>query len=835
MAPNRSSSRQLLHTPQIVVLQYCLVVLFADNRGEGGTIALYSLLCRYGEEWFNTGLSAHERDFTVSSREDLERRNKEAKWSKRRTAWFQTFTMGTVIAGVALLLGDGVLTPAISVLSAVEGIAVAAPATKTAIVPITIVILILLFAIQSFGTNRVGAVFSPVVIIWLLVLAGMGIYNISLHGAGIFKALNPQYMFEFFIHLGPLSWRMMGGVMLSITGTEALFADIGHFSRQSIQLATCVFVYPCLMLQYLGQSSVLLENPHHWETSFWSAVPGKIYWFVVILSVLATVIASQALISASFSVVSQAMRLNLFPPVKIIHTSAHHATQIYSPDVNWVLMVVTVVIVAAFQSSEALAGAYGIAVCMDMLLTTCLVATVMRLVWGWNLAIPIVFFLFFGLIDGAFLSSNLLKVPHGGWLPLVMAIIVAAVMGLWRWGKGRTMQQRWRFKKPYNKMFSLLTSDSAISSTGDGSFAVADLEAMPVMPIDEDEKDFDDDDEEDDDDYYGVPLSAVSSREPGVAGSGASMRRRISVFDVGYPALGFARTMTASGSSVNQERGRRMSVASGSTRSRSLSLGAPVSVSAPIIPNSILVTAPTPAASETMIYGDAKPADEGPSLAVKFGQPAAQQRTSSPVLPTTTTEPHSPTRIAPRFELPLAAAVSDSAIPASGEEHAAAGAIAAPQSFSSNLDGQGPINTNSQSYRSILAQPGLQRTITTESRNIKIITAASQRSQSVSDMPIGDLAVSVTPAGLLDATIPLPRFPGLGIFYTEITSGIPGVFAHVVNNLGTIPECVVFATIQYANYPHIEDKDRLFVTKGLLNGFWKAVITLGYMDEIIDR
>lgn len=741
-------------------------------------------------------------DFTVSSKDELDKRNKEQKWSKRYSKWFQNFTMGCVIGGVALLLGDGVLTPAISVLSAVEGIAVAAPATQPAIVPVTIIILLLLFLVQFLGTNKVGAIFSPIVILWLLLLAGMGIFNMVKFGPGVLKALNPQYMFMYFIDLGQLSWRMMGGVMLSITGTEALFADLGHFSRLSIQLATICVVYPCLILQYLGQSAALLSNPSQWNTSFWSSVPGPLYWLIVVLSVLATVIASQALISASFSVVSQAMRLNLFPPVKIVHTSAHHATQIYSPDVNYTLMVVTIIIVAAFQSSEALAGAYGIAVCMDMLLTTCLIATVMRLVWKWNIIIPIIFLLVYGVIVGAYLSSNLLKVPKGGWLPLAMAAVLATIMGIWRWGKGLTMQQKWRFRKPYNKMFSLLTSDTAISASGAakkaGAFAVADLETVPAVAVEgapDDDSDYDSSDDDSSFNAMGVPLSAVSSRDGGAPSS--VMRRRISVFDVGYPAL-MPPQSTVSASAA--DRGRRMSEGSAiSGRSRSISVGPTVpAVVPPIIPNSILVTsaAPAPTNEAKVGFGDEGPpatTASAPAPAVKFGGPS-QVTVSAP-------------------ELPGASSSFNSMASMEG------GAAAAVQM-------RGILATSSGS--------GFPRTITGESRSIRIVTG-STKSQSISDGVVGDLSVNVTSAGLLDADIPIPRFPGLGIFYTEITSGIPGVFAHVVNNLGTIPQIVVFATIRYSNYPHIEEQDRLFVTKGLLNGFWKAVITLGYMDEIIDR
>ena len=243
-----------------------------------------------------------------------------------------------------------------------------------------------------------------------------------------------------------------------------------------------------------------------------------------------------------------------------------------------------------------------------------------------------------------------------------------------------------------------------------------------------------------------------------------------------------------------------------------------------IIPNSILVTS----ATATNDQGE-----EMPALAVRFGHSGLPQRTSSPVLAMGNLE--SPARTS-RIEFHTIAATGDPEIEDENSEGLGLAPAAAHASLNStSFEAPGPINTNSNSYRSILAQPGLARTITGESRNIKIITAASQKSQSMLDVPMGEMSVSVTPAGLLDANLPIPRFPGLGIFYTDVTSGIPGVFAHLVNNLGTIPDCVVFATINYANYPHVEEKDRLFVTKGLLNGFWKAVLTLGYMDEIIDR
>ncbi|KAI9015537.1 potassium transporter-domain-containing protein [Hyaloraphidium curvatum] len=733
----------------IVIVEYGLIVLYADNKGEGGTIAIYSLLCRYGEKWFNTGISDQQRDITVSSRDDLDAKRSREQWSARYTNFFQTATMVAVIVGVALLLGDGVLTPAISVLSAVEGIAVAAPSMKVAVVPITIVILFLLFSVQFLGTSKIGAFLSPVIIVWLLVLAGMGAYNVAFYGPSVFRALSPQYAFQFFLADGTLAWKMMGASMLAITGTEALFADLGHFSRLSIQISTIAVAYPCLILQYLGQTAMLLDDPSEWEQAFWAAVPGPLYWFIVVLSILATIIASQALISASFSVVSQAMRLSLFPPVKIVHTSAHHATQIYSPDINWILMVLTIVVVAAFQSSEALAAAYGIAVCMDMMLTTILITTVMAMVWRVHWAIYVPFFLFYALVVGAYLSSNLLKVPSGGWLPLAMAFIIASIMGLWRWGKGRTMRQRWRFRKPYNKMFSLLTSEDALTSTKSGTFAVADLETLSDLGFDErDDEDYD----SDDDSVYGN--------------------------------------------------------------------------------GSILVTAAAPA--ETMMdsksmdakpIADSKPSEETPiqPLAVKFGEAPVRLAASAPAN-------LDAAAVIPSVEIDSTNIDDDGN---ADEEPIEAGAASANASFTSAVADAPPAT----SFRSILAPTtGFPRTITGDSRSIKILEGNTKGPSFGEVGPTTPaMSVHVTSKGLLDADIPIPRFPGLGIFFTEVTSGIPGVFAHWTNNIGAIPEVVVFVSIGYANIPKIDESDRLFITKNLLSSFWSARVTLGYMDEGVDR
>lgn len=328
-----------------------------------------------------------------------------------------------VAVGVGALLGDGVITPAISIVSAAEGLAVAFPALPKdggVVLGVAVAILALLFAGQQFGTGAVAAAFSPVGVAWGATLLGLGGWNLARHGsAAIWAALSPHHAVRFFAADGAAAWRALGSLVLAVTGAEALYADLSHFDRPSITAATLGFVYPALVVNYLGQGALLLASAAGTAPAgihsavFWSSVPKPVFWPVWVVATAATVVASQALISASFSVVAQAIRQRFVPRLRVIHTSRTHAGQIYVPAINWGLAALAVGVVLAFRSSDRLGNAYGITVLLDMLLTTCFCSLVALTVWRLHLALVIPFFLFFFCVEGAFWSSTLMKVPHG--------------------------------------------------------------------------------------------------------------------------------------------------------------------------------------------------------------------------------------------------------------------------------------------------------------------------------------------------------------------------------------------------------------------------------------
>jgi KUP system potassium uptake protein len=336
--------------------------------------------------------------------------------------------------GSGLLLGDGVITPAISVLSAVEGLQIASNSFEPAIMPITVILLILLFAVQRFGTEKVGTSFGPVMVMWFASLACIGIYQISFHPS-IFRALNPYYAINFFKMHGLFGWECLGAVVLCITGCEAMYADMGHFGKNSVRAAWLVAVYPSLVMNYLGQGALLLGNPDKIDDPFFHSIPDPVFWPMFALSILATIIASQALISGAFSLTQQAVSLASFPRLKIVHTSKSVAGQIYIPAINVMLMVCCVLLVIGFRTSEGLANAYGVAVCGDMMLTSTMFLSLAFLRWRWNPIIIAWLAIQFGLVDLAFLTSNLRKVPSGGWFPLLFAVILVTLMYVWRSGQ----------------------------------------------------------------------------------------------------------------------------------------------------------------------------------------------------------------------------------------------------------------------------------------------------------------------------------------------------------------------------------------------------------------
>ncbi len=384
----------------VISLKYLVFVMRADNRGEGGILALMSLVRPRGK-----GRSV------------------------RRTS---LIVLG--LFGSALLYGDGMITPAISVLSAMEGLKVATPVFAHWVVPLTVIDIIALFVIQKFGTAKVGAMFGPVMLVWFVVIAILGIYQI-VKEPHVLAAAFPTHAVRFFLQNRLHGFLVLGSVFLVVTGGEALYADMGHFGAKPIRFAWFVLVFPALILNYFGQGAYLLHTPSGRENPFFLMAPQWSHLPLVVLATLATSIASQAVISGSFSLTRQAVQLGYLPRIRIRHTSAREIGQIYIPSVNWGLMICAVGLVIAFRESTKLAAAYGVAVTATMAITTILYAHVARERWRWASVAVAAFVIPFLMIDFAFFGANIIKVAEGGWFPLVVAVVVYMMMSTWRRGR----------------------------------------------------------------------------------------------------------------------------------------------------------------------------------------------------------------------------------------------------------------------------------------------------------------------------------------------------------------------------------------------------------------
>ena len=389
----------------VVALKYVLFVMRADNQGEGGIMALLALAL--------------------------------PQVSEKAT---RKFLLIIGVAGAALLYGDGVITPAISVLSAVEGLSVATPFFEPYLVPLALVILVALFAVQSYGSGRIGRFFGVVMAVWFTTLALAGLWHI-LHGPAVLAALNPVHALGYLVANGWTAFIVLGSVFLAVTGAEALYADMGHFGRGAIRLDWLALVLPSLTLNYLGQGALVLSDPSAATNPFFLMFPTWSLYFIVALSTAATVIASQALISGAFTLSQQATLLGLLPRLEIRHTSRAEIGQVYVPQINWLLAIGVVALVLGFRSSDALANAYGIAVVSTMVATTVLAGVVAHHRWQWSLPLTLGVTGLFLVVDLAFLAANLPKIPHGGWFPLLIGAFIFALMMTWRRGRKAVLKQ----------------------------------------------------------------------------------------------------------------------------------------------------------------------------------------------------------------------------------------------------------------------------------------------------------------------------------------------------------------------------------------------------------
>ncbi|KAL5773540.1 hypothetical protein ACOSQ2_013464 [Xanthoceras sorbifolium] len=422
----------------IPLCKYIIFVLGADDNGEGGTFALYSLLCHRAKLGLlsafhpqNDDLPAYSPGLPI----------KETKASSLLKEFFdrhhssQIVLLLVVLLGTSMVISDGILTPSMSVLSAVNGVKIKATGLhERYTVLIACVILVGLFALQHFGTHRVGSLFAPIMLAWLLCISGVGFYNTIHWNPGVVRAFSPHYVYIFFKKAGKHGWRSLGGIVLCITGAEAMFADLGHFSHLSIRIAFTTVVYPCLILAYMGEAAYLSKHKEDIERSFYKAIPEVVFWPVFIIATVATVVGSQAIISATFSIISQCRALRCFPRVKVIHTSSQIHGQIYIPEVNWILMVMCLAVVVGFRDTDMIGNAYGLAVTTVMLVTTCLMFLVVIMVWRRNVLAAVAFVIFFGSLELLYLSACFAEVHKGGWLPLVFSLIVISVMCTWHYG-----------------------------------------------------------------------------------------------------------------------------------------------------------------------------------------------------------------------------------------------------------------------------------------------------------------------------------------------------------------------------------------------------------------
>ncbi|MET4760998.1 KUP system potassium uptake protein [Bradyrhizobium ottawaense] len=429
----------------IISLKYALLILRADNRGEGGIVALLALL--------------------------------HARHAQPGTWRAHLLVVGLV--GAALLYGDGAITPAISVLSAIEGLKVDAPSLAPAVVPVTVAILIGLFMMQKQGTGFIGRIFGPVMLAWFVVLAALGIHGI-VKAPAVLVALSPLYAFDFLIHQDfHISFGILGAAFLAVTGGEAMYADMGHFGRLPIRLAWFAICLPALVLNYFGQAALLITDPAMIENPFFQLCPDALHYLLVAFSTVATVIASQAIISGVFSLTQQSIQLGFLPRMLIRHTTSDAIGQIYVPLVNWLLAAATLGAVLSFGTSDALAGAYGIAVSLLMAITT-LLAALVAIQWGYSPWLVVAVNGAFFVIDVIFFSANSIKLFEGGWFPLLLAGLVAFLMLTWRAGVKLVEAARGRLRQPEEDLIETAVNKCSARLPGTAVFLASAPRGVPL-------------------------------------------------------------------------------------------------------------------------------------------------------------------------------------------------------------------------------------------------------------------------------------------------------------------------------------------------------------------
>ncbi|CAF9922130.1 hypothetical protein IMSHALPRED_005358 [Imshaugia aleurites] len=465
----------------MVSVKYITIVLRADDEGEGGTFAVYSLLSRFANIVRRDPREERGIKMERVTTNELNQSSKSTRNFMERSTFMKMLLKVVGVLGVSLVMSDGVLTPAQSVLGAIQGLEIVKPdISSSTIVGTTCAILICLFLIQPLGTSKIGSAFAPIVIIWLLFNFSFGIYNLVFFDYSVLKAFSPYFAGAYFVRNKTEGWRSLGGILLAFTGVEALFADLGAFTRSAIQLSWLCFAYPCLLLAYIGQAAYISQNTGAYSNPFFSSVPPGTFYPSLVVAILAAIVASQTMITATFQLLSQIIKLSYFPQIKVKHTSKVFHGQIYIPWVNWLLMIGTICVTAAYSNTTKLGEAYGVCVILVTFITTSMVSLVALIVWRLHVLIVVAGFLVFGTLDGLYLSSALTKVPNGAWFTLCLAALLSSIFVLWRYGK----ENQWHAEGEDRIAPSQLLTELPKDAEKDGDAPVLRLSSsMGGMPV----------------------------------------------------------------------------------------------------------------------------------------------------------------------------------------------------------------------------------------------------------------------------------------------------------------------------------------------------------------
>ncbi|XP_024981660.1 potassium transporter 19-like [Cynara cardunculus var. scolymus] len=450
----------------IPVIKYVMIVLHANDNGDGGTFALYSKLCRFAKVGVIPSEQAEDREvsnFQLELPSKVNTISSKFKKALENSKFAKFCLLFAAMLGTSMVIGDGILTPSISVLSAVSGLKEATDTmTEGRIVIVSVIILITLFMVQRFGTDKVGYSFAPIICVWFALIGGIGVFNFIKFDPSVAKAINPKYIVDYFRRNKKDAWISLGGVVLAITGTEAMFADLGHFTVKSIQISMGCVVYPALITAYSGQASWLRKHQDDVADTFYKSAPDALYWPVFVVAVMAAIIASQAMISGTFSIIKQSLSLGCFPRVTVVHTSEKYEGQVFIPEMNYLLMIGCVIVTVTFRTTENIGHAYGIAVIFAETLTSSFMVVIMLVIWKTNILLVILYVLVISSTEYFYLSSVLYKFGEGGYLPFSFAIVLMFIMCTWNYVHRAKYNYELNHKVP-REVIKDIVSDTSIS------------------------------------------------------------------------------------------------------------------------------------------------------------------------------------------------------------------------------------------------------------------------------------------------------------------------------------------------------------------------------------